>query len=107
VTFELPAGFSCGVMTQFDWMQDTPTKDYHPEFVNSITFAHDIVGKLGGYLEFFSLVSTEKGSPWIGTVDIGFTYALNKNMQLDAGVNIGATKSAADVNPFLGFSIRF
>jgi hypothetical protein len=107
VTFELPAGFSCGVMTEFDWIRDDAGRDYHPEFINTITFARDIVGELGAYVEFFSLVSAERGSDWVGTVDFGFTYGLSKNMQLDAGVNIGVTESASDVNPFLGFSIRF
>lgn len=108
VTFELGAGFSCGVMTEFDWMQDGDKKsDYHPEFINSITLAHDIVGDLGGYVEFWSLVSAETGADWVGTVDIGLTYGLTKNIQLDAGINIGVTDSASDWNPFIGFSVRF
>jgi hypothetical protein len=28
-------------------------------------------------------------------------------MQLDAGAYLGVTKSAADIAPFLGFSVRF
>jgi hypothetical protein len=43
----------------------------------------------------------------VGTVDIGFTYALTENIQFDTGVNIGVTDSASDWNPFLGFSVRF
>ncbi|HEY2952117.1 MAG TPA: transporter, partial [Verrucomicrobiae bacterium] len=62
---------------------------------------------LAGYVEFFSLVSSETGSDWIGTVDLGFTYALSDNIQLDGGVNIGVTRSADDINPFLGVSWRF
>jgi hypothetical protein len=107
VTFELGAGFSCGVMTEFDWMQDGGSRDYHPEFINSITVARDIVGDLGAYVEFWSLVSAETGADWVGTVDIGFTYALTENIQFDTGVNIGVTDSASDWNPFLGFSVRF
>jgi hypothetical protein len=107
VAFELPAGFSCGVMTEFDWIRDATGSDYHPEFVNTITFGHNIFGDLDGYVEFFSLVSAESGAPWQGTFDLGCTYALTKDMQIDAGVNLGVTKSAPDVSPFLGFSVRF
>jgi hypothetical protein len=107
VSIELPHGFTCGVMTQLDWLRDSASSDYHPEFVNSITFAHDIVGKLGGYVEFFSSVSVESGSDWLGTLDLGLTYGLTENTQLDAGVNLGVTKSAPDVSPFIGFSVRF
>jgi hypothetical protein len=103
----LPHGFGMGAMTEFDFNRDGAGDGYHPEFINSITFNHDLVGKLAGYVEFFSAVSTERGSDWIGTVDLGFTYALTENTQLDAGVNIGITKAADDVNPFVGFSWRF
>lgn len=104
---KLPCGWDLGLMTQLDVVRDGGTSGYHPEFVNSITFSHDIVGKLGGYVEFFSSVSTERGSSWVGTVDVGFTYSLTENIQLDAGINLGLTRSADDVNPFVGITFRF
>jgi Putative MetA-pathway of phenol degradation len=54
-----------------------------------------------------SLVSSAADSEWQGQVDIGFTYAFNKNTQFDLGCNFGVTKSAPDFNPFVGFSFRF
>jgi hypothetical protein len=66
-----------------------------------------IVGKLGEYAEFFSQVSTEAGSGWVGTVDLGLTYALASNLHLDAGINFGVTRSADDTNPFVGLSFRY
>jgi hypothetical protein len=58
-------------------------------------------------VEFSSLVSAESGSDWVGTVDLGLTYALTEDIQLDAGINIGITRSADDLNPFLGVSWRY
>lgn len=104
---ELPAGWGMGLMTQLDVVRDTTSSGYHPEFVNTVTFSHDMVGDLGGYVEFFSSVSTERGSSWVGTVDLGLTYALTKNIQLDAGINLGVTRAADDWNPFVGISWRF
>lgn len=104
---ELPAGWGMGLMTQLDVVRDTTSSGYHPEFVNTVTFGHDIVGDLGGYVEFFSSVSAERGSDWVGTVDLGLTYALTKNIQLDAGINLGVTRAADDWNPFVGISWRF
>ena len=104
---ELPGGWGFGVMTEVDFIQNSTDTDYHAEFVNCITFSHDIWGKLGGYIEFWSLVSTENGSPWVGTLDLGLTYGLTENIQLDAGINIGMTRSAEDLNPFLGVTFRF
>jgi hypothetical protein len=106
---ELPLDFSMGLMTEFDFNRDATGNGRHTEFVNSVTFSHDrlLVRDLGGYVEFFSLVSAERGSKWIGTVDLGLTYGLSENVRLDAGVNIGVTKAADDLNPFVGLSWRF
>jgi hypothetical protein len=107
VAFELPAGFSLGSMTEFDWIQDASSNNYHPEFVNTITISRQIAGELEGFVEFYSLVSAERRAPWIGTVDFGFVYGLTKNIQLDAGLYIGVTRAAADWTPFIGCSVRF
>jgi len=104
---ELPYGWGMGLMTQYDLNRDSAGNGHHAEFVNSITFSHDIVSKLGGYVEFFSAVSSEAHSPWVGTCDVGFTYGLTRDIQLDAGINVGVTRSADDLNPFLGISFRF
>ncbi len=104
---ELPAGWSMGLMPQIDIVRNTARSGHHAEFVHTITFGHDIVGKLAGYMEFFSSVSTERGAPWVGTVDFGFTYGLSENVQLDGGLNIGVTRSAEDWNPFVGITWRF
>lgn len=104
---ELPAGWAMGIMTEVDIMKDVSGNGYHPEWINSITFSRGLIGNLGGYVEFFSLVSSESGSDWIGTFDCGLTYAVNDNVQLDAGVNIGVTRAADDFNPFVGISWRF
>lgn len=103
----LPHEWGMGLMTQFDFAEDGDGSGYHPEFINTITFSHDIIGNLAGYVEFFSLVSTDHDSDWIGTFDLGLTYSLSEDVQLDGGVNFGVTRSADDVNPFLGISWRF
>ncbi len=103
----LPGKWDMGLMTEFDFLRNEAVSGDHTEFINLITFGHDIVGKLGGYVEFYSNVSTERGSRWVGTVDLGLTYGLTENIQLDAGCNIGVTRSADDLQPFLGLSVRF
>jgi hypothetical protein len=105
---ELPGEWSMGLMTEFDFNEDLEDDDhYATDFINSITFGHQIFGDLNGYIEFFSSVTDGNRSGWIGTVDTGLTYGLTKDIQLDAGVNIGVTRSADDFNPFLGLSMRY
>jgi hypothetical protein len=105
--FSLPYGFGMGLMTEIDAARDLFHDGYHPEFVNSVTVSRDIVGELAGYVEFYSRVSSESGSSWIGTFDFGLTYGLSENVRLDAGANIGLTRAAEDINPFIGLSWRF
>jgi hypothetical protein len=103
---DLGGGWGMGLMTEVDVVRGD--RDGHnPEFINTITFGHTIVGDLDGYVEFFSAVSTEEDSEWVGTFDMGLTYGLTEDIQLDAGINIGVTRSADDWNPFLGLSWRF
>jgi hypothetical protein len=103
----LPAGWDMGLMTQVDVNEDGDGSGHHAEWINSITFSHTICGDLSGYVEFFSLLNGDEHSKWEGTVDLGLTYGLTENIQLDAGINIGVTRSADDFNPFVGISWRF
>jgi hypothetical protein len=107
LSVKLPAGWDMGLETGSSFLRNEQDLGYHAEFVNSVTVGHELIGKLGGYLEFFSSVSTERGSSWVGTVDLGLTYGLTDNIQLDAGVNLGITCSADDVNAFTGLTVRF
>ena len=104
---ELPAGWGMGLMTEFDFVRNRADDGYSTDFVNTITFSHDIVGNLGGYVELFTLISSESNTDWVGTFDMGLTYGLTEDIQLDAGINLGITESAEDFNPFLGLSWRF
>jgi len=103
---ELPYGFDLGTMAEFDFNEDDDGDGYHPEFVETLTLGHDIAGALAGYVELFSLASSERNSHWQATTDFGLTYAVTEDVQLDCGVNVGVTRAAEDVNPFLGLSVR-
>jgi hypothetical protein len=104
---KLPGGWDMGMETAATFMRNGDVHGYHSEIINTVTFDHDLFGKLSFYAEFFSNVSTERDSSWVGTVDIGFNYGLTENVQLDCGVNLGVTRSADDVNPFMGITVRF
>lgn len=101
---ELPAGWGFGAMAEIDIVA-SEGGGHHPEFVTSFTFSHDIAGDLGGYLECVSVLSEK--TDWAASFNCGLTYALTDDIQLDAGVNIGLTRAADDLNPFVGLSFRF
>ena len=104
---KLPGDFDLGLETAVSFLRDDSDSDYHEDFINSITIDHAIVGKLSGYLEFFSDISTERHAGWVGTVDAGLEFLVTKNVQLDCGCNFGVTRAADDFNPFAGITVRF
>jgi hypothetical protein len=103
----LSGGWNLGMMTEVDFNEDADGSGHHAEFINTITVSRDIVGNLGGYVEFFSAVSTDRDADWVGTVNFGCTYGFTPDLQLDAGINLGVTDSAPDWQPFLGLTVRF
>jgi len=104
---ELPGGWDLGLQVAAHVVEGEESPGYEAQFDQAIGLGHDIVGKLAGYLEFYSAVPTEQGRGWVGTVDIGLTYKLTDDIQLDCGVNIGVSPAADDWNPSAGITVRF
>ncbi len=104
---KLPHDFEMSLETAVSFMKNDDNGGYHEDFINSVSVDHHIVGKLSGYLEFFSDISTESHAGWIGTADTGLEFLVTENVQLDCGCNFGVTQSANDYNPFAGITVRF
>jgi hypothetical protein len=103
----LPRGWDLSAMTEVDCMHDDKGNGSHATFVNSVSAGHAIAGGLAGYVEFYSEISAERGTSWVGLADFGLTCTVGRNTQFDAGVNIGVTPAAPDWNPFVGMTRRF
>jgi hypothetical protein len=104
---KLPGDWDLGMEVAASEMRNDTSPGHHAEFIQSVTLDHSIVGKLSGYCEFFSDLSTTGGPGWVGTVDVGLEYLVTENIQLDCGCNIGVTRAADDVNAFTGITVRF
>ncbi len=104
--FDVP-NWDVGFQTAISVNRDEVGHGYHADIGNSVSIGHAIVGKLSGSAEFFSSVSTQRNSNWIGTVDTWLTYQVNKNLRLDAGVYIGVTAAADDWHAWVGMSWRY
>lgn len=99
-------GWSMGLMTEVDFVSDGGG-GHDTEWLNTITFSRDLAGALGGFVEFAAITSSASDSEWQGYLDIGFTYGFGPDSQLDFGCNFGVTRSAADFQPFLGYTRRY
>lgn len=107
LAIDLGNGYGIGLMTQVDYLKDADNKGYHPSFVNTATLAVELTDKIGSYYEVFTEKGTDTGAEWAVMLDTGITYALNDNVQLDMGMNIGVTEAADDFQPFLGITYRY
>jgi hypothetical protein len=103
----LPYDFDLSLETAASYMKNDNDGGYHEEFIASASLDHQIIGKLSGFVEFFSNFTTESHSSWVGTVDTGLEYLVTKNIQLDCDCYFGVTRAVADFNPFAGITVRF
>ncbi|MBC7533249.1 MAG: transporter [Oligoflexus sp.] len=108
IGLDLPNEWAVGYMIAYNYIKNDSEDDklYHTNIVNSITASHPITDDLGAYAELYSESSNEEGAEWVATVNLGLTYMVGKNIQFDLGANIGATRAADDMNPFVGISAR-
>ncbi len=96
-----------GLMTEVDRNRAENENKHVFVLINSASLGYEFTDKLGGYIEIYTEKSRETHARWLVTFDVGATYAITDNLQIDAGINIGVTRAADDFNPFLGMSIRF
>jgi hypothetical protein len=103
----LPGDFDLSLNSGFAIAANDSGSGHHAEIINSASVSRKVFGPLSAYAEFWSDVSTESHAEWMGTVDLGLLLMVGKNVQLDAGVNLGVTRSAPDIQTVFGVSVRF
>jgi hypothetical protein len=96
-----------GVNGGVAWLREDVATVYHAEYLASASLAYEWSEKLGTYYEVAARLNTEDPRGDVVVLATGFTYKLRKDLQLDAGVNVGVTRAADRVNPFVGVSKRF
>jgi hypothetical protein len=99
--------FGLGLNGGLAYLKEYATQRYHPEVLASASLSYAWTENIGTYYEVAARFNTEdtRGDPVV--LGTGFTFKLAKNIQLDGGVNIGITRAADRINPFLGLSTRF
>lgn len=107
LAIQLSDQWNLSLQTAFTLNENNVDPGYNVGFVNSASLGYQITPKLGAYAEIFANVTTEANSALIATFDTGITYLITKNFQVDGGINIGLTRAADDLNPFIGFTVRF
>lgn len=104
VAFELAGGWGVGAMTSVEFRHRGAGGGYRAVWINTTTVGHDLAKDLAAYGE---VTSAAGDGTHVATVNFGLAWQLNTNTQLDGGVNIGASRAAADLGIFAGLSRRF
>jgi hypothetical protein len=103
VAFALGAGWEGAAMTSVAAVY-TSAGDYRAVWNNTVTAGHGLTANTNGFVELTS--STGDGSH-AATFNCGLTRRFGAHVQLDAGLNVGLSRAAADVSVFTGVSRRF
>ena len=102
---DLPRGWGLGAQLGVEVVRNDADDGYRADFTQTVVVGRDIVGNLAGFVEFASVAPSE-GS-WFGTVNVGLTYAIGENVQLDVATFIGVNDVAPDFVLFTGITWRF
>ena len=99
--------FGLGLNTGVGIVKNDDTSSYRTEWLGSASLAYEWSDNFGTYYEVAGRAGTRNPLGDIVVLATGFTYKLHKNLQLDAGVNVGVTRAADRFNPFVGVTIRY
>lgn len=99
--------WSVGGQVELDFVYDDEDGDHDTEFLHTFVLGFDIVGPLGGYIEYIGIASGDGGTDYQVLGSTGLTWQINENLVFDVGTQIGLTDDADDFNIFTGMTIRF
>lgn len=106
LAIELGGGFGLGLNAAANFTRPDRRTPYDASVLTSASLGYEWRDGLASYAEVVWEFS-RGGEGDIVTLDTGLTIALAEDWQLDMGVNIGATRAADPIAPFLGLSARF
>jgi hypothetical protein len=104
---KLTDGFSLGLNAGVYMARNSDSSGYHAEHLASASLCYEWSESFATYYEVAARMGARDPRGDIVVLATGVTYKLNKNLQLDAGVNFGVTSAADRINPFVGISARF
>lgn len=96
-----------GLMTEVDFVARETGGGRVASFINSATLSAGVTDRLGVYAELWTERSTERGARLAMTGDMGVTFLVADDVQLDAGANIGLSRAAPDLQLYAGIAKLF
>lgn len=109
--FNFSNSWSLGGMSKLHFKKDQNSRQnyqssYYTAYANAIYVIKSITDKFYVYTEYYAYKADISNSDWENTANFGMEYFVTNNLKIDGGVNVGATKAAADYVWFSGFAYR-
>lgn len=104
---KLTNAFDLGLNAGIELVHNDDDAGYHAEYLTSASLSYGWTEQFSTYYEVAARFGTHDPRGDVALLGTGFTYQLTKNLQFDGGINIGITKAADRINPFVGVSMRF
>ncbi len=102
----LPHDWSIGMMAEVDFDRNDTNTGAGIDWIYTAVVDHKIVGPLDGYVEYVSQSPQHLGLSYQAFFNIGVTYLVNEDVQLDCGINNGLSKDTPDYTIFAGITVR-
>lgn len=106
MSIEIGGDFGLGLNVGADFTKPDKGSPFDAAFLASASLGYGLSERAGTYAEVVWQFS-RAGEGDIVTLNTGLTYLLGDNWQLDAGINVGVTRAADPIAPFIGISARF
>jgi len=101
-------GFTLTIGPELDELADADGSGRHLSITNLVNLAHPITSKLSVAVEYWRQDNHDPaGHVKQESGDIAFSYAVNRDLQLDVGANVGLTSTTPDDQVYLGLSYRW
>ncbi len=101
-------GFTLTVGPELDALADADGRGRHLSITNLINIAHPLTSKLSVAVEYWQQNNHEpSGHVKQESGDLAFIYAVNPNLQLDMGANMGLNRATPDRQLYFGLAYRW
>lgn len=91
----------------FAAVRDSADDDYVLEAGQLVTLNYAFIEDWTLFGEFESVITTESGDEWAGSLGVGLTWDIHENRAIEGGANFGLTRAADDLNLFLAIVQRW
>ena len=107
LAIDLGGGFGLGLNGAVEFTGEAEGRGLDAAGLVSASLAQAWTDRLGSYAEVVWAFGEADAPGDVVTLNTGMTLALGRDWQLDAGINVGATRAADRLTSFIGISKRF